>query len=336
MNKIFKIVLLPFILIASSSSCDDGDIILNEDISFDVSSLDFCTINDEDGNVQTTVFFNINSTTNEVLSFETNNTFIPTQESVAASEIRAVEQLNLSLRDFDSTITRDYFCSGIPDSSIQILSELTGDRGNIQIQTRNITTLDGDEDNDGLSNEAEGFFLPENVTALADGSIPVGTNLSIFRDTDSDGIPDFRDQDDDNDNVITAAELQLDSTTNTRVPMDTDGDSIPDHLDDDDDGDGIITRNEITETGPLPNSPENRNPDELPHYLNDQISDEIVADITITNIFRTTFRTSVIGLFVGLTDGSSTITRDILRFGEFDISETEESTPVTPEEEETP
>ena len=327
MNKIFKIVLLPFMLIASS--CDDGDIILNEDISFDTSSLSFCTINDDAGNVQSTVFFNINNTTNEVLSFEINNAFIPTQESVAASEIRAVEQLNLSLRDFDSTVTSDYFCSGIPDSSIQILSELTGDRGNIQIQTRNITTLNGDEDDDGLSNEAEGFFLPENVTALADGSIPVGTNLSVFRDTDSDGIPDFRDQDDDNDNVITAAELQLDSTTNTRVPMDTDGDSIPDHLDDDDDGDGIITRNEITETGPLPNSPENRNPDELPHYLNDQISDEIVADILILNTFRTTFRTSVIGLFVGLTDGSSTITRDILRFGEFNV-------PMTMSEEETP
>ncbi len=334
MNRFLKLMFLP--LLISLYCCDDGDIILNEDINFDIADLDFCNLNDENGDIQSTVFFNINSTTNEVLSFELDNsTFIPTQESVTASETRAVEMLNLSLRDFDSAITRDYFCSGIPDSSIQILSELTGDRGNIQIQTRNITTLSGDDDGDGLSNEEEGFFLPENVTALADGSIPVGTNLSIFMDTDSDGIPNFRDQDDDNDNVITSAEIDTDSETGEVTLTDTDGDTIPDYLDTDDDGDEIPTINEISDPSFFPNNNIDRNPDGIPNFLNSEATtDNNIPTQIVTNTFNSTFRTSVVGLFVGLSNGEATITRDLLRFGEFDVTESVLESPEVPEIEE--
>lgn len=339
MRNPFRIILF-CLLIITINACDDGDIILDEDINFEINNLEFCNINNSEGITQSTVFYNINNSTNEVLSFEINNgSFIPTQESIEASEIRPVEQLNLTLRDFDSSVTRDYFCSGIPDSSIQILSELEGNSGNIRIQTRNITTLDGDDDRDGLTNEEEGFsidLLP-NATQLPDGFITVGTDFSNLLDTDEDDIPDFRDQDDDNDNVITAMELDTDEDSNIII-RDTDGDSIPDYLDTDDDNDDVLTRNEITEEGPLPNDFVNRNPDGLPNFLNNNVTDELAAKVLIENTFLNTFRTSVTGSFVGLSDGESTITRDILRFGEFDETEeeaTEETTIEVEEVEET-
>lgn len=323
MRNLLKYLLF-CLLIITQHACDDGDIILDEDINFEIDNLEFCNINNSEGVTQSTVFYNINTSTNEVLSFEINNgSFIPTQESIEASEIRPVEQLSLTLRDFDSSVTRNYFCSGIPDSSIQILSELEGNSGNIQIQTRNITTLDGDDDRDGLTNEEEGFsidLLP-NATQLPDGFITVGTDFSNLLDTDEDDIPDFRDQDDDNDNVITAMELDTDEDSNIII-RDTDGDLIPDHLDIDDDNDDVLTRNEITEEGPLPNSPINRNPDGLANFLNDEISNEFIATNLLGNTFTNRFRTSVIGLFIGLSDGESTITRDRLRFGEFDTTDT--------------
>lgn len=318
----YNFLTLIILVLFSIVSCDDGDILLDEEIDFDSNDLEFCNLRNEEGEIRTTVFFNINPSTNEVLSFQLNNSnFIPTQESVEASETRPVENLNLSLRDFDTTINANYFCSGIPNSSVQILSELRGVSGNIEIQTRNITTLDGDDDGDGLTNEEEGFdpsLIPE-VLTFADNQITIRTDLSVFEDSDEDGIPDFRDQDDDNDNVITAQEITRDSENNTIILTDTDSDGTPDYLDTDDDGDGVLTINEISEDGEFPNSDENRNPDGLPHYLNNQIQEELTATERIGNRFNSRFRTSVVGLFVGLSDGTSTIIRDILRFGEFDV-----------------
>lgn len=324
----YNFLTLITLVIFSIVACDDGDILLDEEIDFDTNDLEFCNLRNAEGNIQTTVFFNINTSTNEVLSFQLNNSnFIPTQESVAASELRAVENLNLSLRDFDTTINENYFCSGIPNSSVQILNELRGVSGNIEIQTRNITTLDGDDDNDGLTNEEEGFdpSLILDVVTFADGQITIRTDLSVFQDSDEDGIPNFRDQDDDNDNVITAQEITRDTENNTIIQTDTDGDGTPDYLDIDDDGDSVLTINEISEEGPLPNSPENQNPDGLPNYLNNQIQEELIATERIENRFSSRFRTSVVGLFVGLSDGTSTIIRDILRFGEFDVIDTVEA-----------
>lgn len=336
MQTILKTIIFT-VLLTTIYACDDGDIILDEDINFDTNSLDFCNINNDEGITQSTVFFNINNQTNEVLSFEINNgSFIPTQESVEASEIRPVEQLNLSLRDFDSSVTSNYFCSGIPDASIQILSELVGNSGNIQIQTRNITTLDGDDDRDGLTNQEEGFNIAviANPEEFADGMITIGTDLSVFLDSDEDGIPDFQDRDDDNDNVFTEDELDIDDESGLVIIRDTDEDTIPDYLDTDDDNDGVPTRNEISEEGPFPNNGVNQNPDGLANFLNDQITNDMMATSLISNTFRNTFRTSVIGLFVGLSDGSATITRDLLRFGEFDVSEEEATEEIIIEAEE--
>ena len=319
MQNLLKRTLICLLIIAISG-CDDGDIILNEDLNFEIDDLQFCNINNSQGTPQSTVFFNINSDTNEVLSFEINNgSFIPTRESVEALETRPVEQLNLTLRDFDSNITSNYFCSGIPDSSIQILTELQGTSGNIQIQTRNITTLNGDDDQDGLTNADEGLSISSlpNATQLPDGFIILGTDLSNLLDTDEDGIPNFRDQDDDNDNVFTSLEIDSDSETEEVIFTDTDGDTIPDYLDPDDDNDGVLTRNEITQDGPSPTSNQNQSLG-IFHYLNDQVSNEIISDTQVGNTFTNIFRTSVIGSFISFSDGVSTITRDKLDFGEFD------------------
>ena len=326
MKSIYSFILS--LLLVSSISCDDGDVIVDEGFDFTPTDLTFCnTGSGQTGNIGSAVFFNINNTTNEVIAFEINNRFFDnTNESIAGGEIIPAERINVSYRKFDSNITANYFCSGIPDSNIQIVSELIGDRGNVEITTRNVTKLDDDDDGDGLSNEDENFIIPELATSFPDNFITIGTDLTIFRDSDSDGIPDFRDLDDDNDNVRTSMELNEDGTT-----RDTDEDGIPDHLDNDDDGDGVLTRNEISENATNPLDDENKDANELPHYLNSEVTSSFEATELLINRFNNSFKTSVLGRFIGLSDGTTTITRDRLVFGEFNASESKVDTVKIPE-----
>jgi len=332
--SIFTFFLLPFFI-----ACDDGDVIVDQGFEFNPGDLELCNTgslepNNEQSNAaeNNAVFFNINSSTNEVIAFQLNNRFFDaTNVSDAGSEIVSVENVNLVFLDFDASITSDYFCSGIPDTSINIISELRGDRGNIEITTQNITRPDGDDDSDGISNEDE-FFENSGTTLreLLDGSVLVGRDLTIFRDSDGDGIPDFRDSDDDNDNVRTALELNQDDIATEEnegnTPMDTDGDGIPNHLDTDDDGDGVLTRNEITETAIFPTDGENRNEDNLPNYLNAGITTSFEATELLLNRFTNSFRTTVLGRSVGLREGEQTISREFLPFGELNASAVEEDT----------
>jgi fibro-slime domain-containing protein len=75
-------------------------------------------------------------------------------------------------------------------------------------------SADGDEDNDGITNQMESYQL--------------GT------DTDSDGNPDFKDTDSDNNTILDNVEVG-----NPTNPTDTDGDGKANFRDLDDDGDGI-------------------------------------------------------------------------------------------------
>jgi len=111
-------------------------------------------------------------------------------------------------------------------------------------------TIDPDEDNDGVSDEAEGE---------ADGT-----------DTDGDGTPDYLDTDSDNDNISDMDEAGLDEFDDdgsrditpdeyddigdTPLP-DTDGDGIPDIHDEESDGDGLTDEEEAgdTDTSTPPN-----------------------------------------------------------------------------------
>jgi len=303
-------LLLNFLFI----SCDDGDIIVDPGFVFNTTDLELCNTGDPlEASSGNAVFFNINSTTNEAIAFELSNRFYSlTTESVGNGEEIPVERTNFFYRKFDSRITSDYFCSGIPSSTDNIISELKGDRGTITINTVNVSKLNGDDDRDGINNEDEGFFADVNRPTAVDGFISVGTDLTIFQDTDKDGIPDFRDLDDDNDNVRTSSELD----ENNMPILDTDGDGVFNHLDNDDDGDMIPTRNEITEEAVLPTDARNANADELNFYLdlNENTNNRPAASL-LTNIHTELFRTNVLSEFVGLTDGSSTITKSNLPFG---------------------
>jgi fibro-slime domain-containing protein len=75
-------------------------------------------------------------------------------------------------------------------------------------------SADGDEDNDGITNQMESYQL--------------GT------DTDGDGNPDFKDTDSDNNTILD--DVEVGNPTN---PTDTDGDGNANFKDLDDDGDGI-------------------------------------------------------------------------------------------------
>jgi len=325
-----KNIFILSLLFISFVSCDDGDVIVDEGFTFKSADLAFCnTGSGQTGNIGNAVFFNINSTTNEVIAFEINNRFFDkTAESIEGGEIKAVETTNVSYRKFDSNVTADYFCSGIPNSTIKIISELIGNGGTIEINTRNVAKLDGDDDGDGLKNENERFIIPQsaNTIVFPDGFITVGTDLTDFLDSDSDGIPNFRDLDDDNDNVRTADELDNDGKE-----QDTDGDGTPDHLDNDDDGDGVLTRDEISENATNPQDNENKNADGLPNYLNKEVNTEFKAKELLSNRFNNSFKTSVLGKFIGLSDGTTTITRDKLIFGEFDEIEPKVDTVKIPE-----
>jgi len=339
MKPIFSLIL--FLFIGITISCDDGDVIVDPGFVFNSDDLELCNTGDPlKANSGNAVFFNINTTTNEAIAFELSNRFYSlTTPSVENGEEIPVERTNFFYRKFDSRITSDYFCTGIPSSTNNIISELKGDGGTITINTVNVSKLDGDDDRDGINNKDEGFFADINRPAAVDGFIAIGTDLTIFKDTDKDGIPDFRDLDDDNDNVRTSSELNDDNAT-----LDTDGDGIFNHLDNDDDGDMVPTRNEITEEAILPTDGRNANNDELNFYLDkDENTNNRQAESLFTNTHTEFYRTNVVSEFVGLSDGNSTITKSNLPFGiledsksveiELDIEEIRviEMPPATPE-----
>jgi len=327
MKSIYLFISLVFL--GSLTSCDDGDIILDPGFTFESDDLESCNTDgspevENDGN---SVFFNINTTTNEVIAFELNNRYNLTTASVLpGGQDFPVENNNFSYRKFASRVTSNYFCSGIPDASIDITTELRGDRGTITITTLNVSELDSDDDGDGIPNDEEGFDIDEERPIFPDGTVLVGNDLSIFLDTDDDGIPDFKDIDDDNDNVLTRNETMRNDEGEF---ADTDGDGIPNYLDDDDDGDMILTRNEITAGRPFPDSEGNTRVDVF-FYLDDQSTNMMESDTLLINTRQDSFRTSVNVSFLGLSDGNNTISKDELDLGELirrrEISSDEEAT----------
>ncbi|RIK39514.1 MAG: hypothetical protein DCC55_17910 [Chloroflexi bacterium] len=104
----------------------------------------------------------------------------------------------------------------------------------------------GDDDNDGILNEAECSDFPN------------------CPDTDGDGTPDYLDPDDDGDGVWT----QYECPDHPDCP-DTDGDGNPDYLDPDDDGDGkpTITENADPNGDGNPDDALDSDGDGIPDYL---------------------------------------------------------------------
>ncbi|RKS42702.1 hypothetical protein BC962_3159 [Gillisia mitskevichiae] len=255
------------------TSCDDGDIIINN-FDFEDDSIESCA---KVGRPK--VFFIINSDDIfESISLVTNNTAISELASILTINTETDISFNLdsnnkiNYRVYDGSITTDYFCNSLPPSGPKVIQEFVSVGGTVKISTTRIYLDSTDSDGDGIK-DADEF----------DG------------DTDDDGIPNKFDIDDDGDNVLTSTELY--ATGDNTVFQDTDQDDKPNYLDKDDDGDGILTREEITAGDQLPTA--NVNDENLANYLNFDIAERFTGDITdITtrdNVFNVKY-TSVINI----------------------------------------
>lgn len=302
-------------------SCDDGDIIVS-DFDFENNTLESCYSGEDDDQ---TVFFNVNADSDEVIFVIIDGEFDFEEEfdsTIDSSSDVIGDDTNLfryiKFDSFTSADTEDYFCSAIA-SNLTIERQLNGDGGTLSIVTTNTVELDGDEDNDGLTNEQEGYI--EDTPA---------EDFNTLLDSDQDGIPDFRDQDDDNDNVATRNELyNLDTdgediTTDEDedgIPdvvgfLDTDGDGNLDYLDTDDDGDGTPTRLEFVEASSIRPESNFNGSDQLALYLDPTeavAGTHVDTPIMIDNSYTTSFETIVRIDNLELSgNGEGTITRDLV------------------------
>ncbi len=258
-------------------SCDDGDIIITS-FEFDDVDLQICKGIKENE----FVFFKINTTVNEAISYNFINEAF--SDTIVTSEPIFIDlndkSSSLVYRQFNTSITADYYCSNIPPSTILVTEELIGSSGIAEITTQIIE----EDDNDGIPAEDEDLNRNGN---LEDD------------DTDKDGIPNYKDQDDDNDNILTSVEIPNQIPDNDD-PRDTDGDDIPDYLEDDDDGDGVPTVNEdvtINDDGTIGNNnprDDDSDGDGILNYLDaDTVESNDAAKPTLDNTVQTTFRTTV-------------------------------------------
>lgn len=263
-----------FFILLLVISCDDGDIIITN-FEFDDVDLQLC----EGAIPNEFVFFKINTSTNEAISYN----FI---DGTYSEEMETDEPILIDLenddntliyRQFNTAITASYYCNNIPDSNIIVTEELISIRGQAQI----INEIVSEDDNDGV--EAI-FESPNQVDPLADpdeDEVPnylddnmensnigdVNNAIEPGYDSDNDGIPDFKDQDDDDDNVLTSVELPNGIPDDDSF-LDTDGDTVPNYLDTDDDGDGVLTRDEDVDGNGNPRDDDTDN-DGVANYLDD-------------------------------------------------------------------
>ena len=296
MRNIFYITFLLIVF----SSCNDGDIIINN-FEFEDASIKSCGKNG-----RPKVFFKINTeNVFESISLVTNNTAISDSASVLTTNIENVIRFDLdninkiNYRVYDGTITSDYFCNSLPPSTPKVIQEFISVGGTVVITTETATANETDTDGDGVPNNEE-----------------------EPGDTDDDGILNINDIDDDGDNVLTKVEITNGSgdEVNAAGDRDTDQDGIPNYLDDDDDGDGKLTKFEVQEADQLPTDAENIE-NELAFYL-DRTKTNALSEVTATiqNKIDTKYRSfiTIQNLKLQNQDGSGEeISFSSYEFGEF-------------------
>ncbi|WP_299254613.1 hypothetical protein [uncultured Aquimarina sp.] len=307
------------------TSCNDGDIIVTS-FEFEDVDLQLC----QGAKPNEFVFFKINTSVNEAISYN----FIDATYSVTTiTENPIIIDLEtpdngLIYRKFNNTITADYYCNNIPDSSIIVTEELLSISGQATI----INEIVSEDDNDGVESilEAPSEIDPEDDPdgdgvpnylddAMADSTIgnadQTADNLGIEDgyDTDGDQIPDFRDQDDDNDNVLTSVELP-NSDPNDDSFLDTDEDGIPNYRDDDDDGDGILTKDEDINGNGNPRD-DDTDGDGIANFLDTDDAISVTAESILSNTVITTFRTTLTVSDLILNEVNDQFTNDDFSFG---------------------
>ncbi|WP_026838822.1 hypothetical protein [Gillisia sp. JM1] len=308
MRKYFYIAFL-FI---GFTSCDDGDIIINN-FDFGDTTIKSCA---KDGKPK--VFFKINTEdVFESISLVINNADVSNLKNIISTTTDPISfsldnNNKINYRLYDGTVTNDYFCNTLPPSNPKVVQEFISVGGTVVITTEEEYIDKEDSDGDGIDDVDE-----------------------LTEDTDGDGIMNVLDIDDDGDNVATSRE----TTTANDDPLvnglrDTDDDGIPNYLDNDDDGDEILTREEVTAGDLFPNNPANANDADLAHYLNPFISDKFTGDInTLPNEISVKYRSiiTIERLKLQNQDGSAEeIAFEAYNFGEFISTNIEITIPPTP------
>lgn len=304
------------------SSCDDGNVIVT-DFNFDSDSqLNRC----QNGSSQ--VFYIVNTNPDETISFSfSDDDFDGTYEGLIGPQTETIdlsESNKLVYRTYNGKINgNSYFCSGIPPSKPEVTDEyISVNGGSIEL----ITSVIAQDDNDGIPAEKEDLN---------------GNGNYDDDDSDGDGIPNYLDTDDDNDNVPTKVEINVisDNVGDNGYP-DTDGDGIPNYLDEDDDNDGTLTRQEDlnahdnldSDGNPILNPTDDINDDNVPNYLNPNISTaaEPPIDGYLDNIITRKFKIRVIAKNVTLknTATGEEIVEETLELGSFTVTSNDEKIPM--------
>ncbi len=125
---------LSLFIVISFSACNDGDVIVT---SFDFESIDLNVC----GDVGDYVFFKINNTNLETLSFQ-----LRTQDSLLTKEDTLTFNIDattnvVNYRTFSDEIPTDYFCSSIPPTAPEIKLDYTSTEGIANVQTRITDTI---------------------------------------------------------------------------------------------------------------------------------------------------------------------------------------------------
>lgn len=292
------------ISILSFYSCDDGDII-TVDLEFD-ETFKAC-------GTKGLVFYKTKNNPSESLSISI--------ASLSISDLLEVGENNIYEADFALSTTNTFnyrtysnaslptsglFCSDVPLSSVNIVTDIVSTSGNVHIKT--ILTED---DNDGIPAYLEDIN---------------GNGDLTDDDTDGDGIPNYLDEDDDGDNILTKNEKPNPNGDNDLSDaQDTDGDGIPDYLDNDDDGDGVLTRDEENQS--VDQNPANDiSLNGIADYLNPEVATTVPATAFRQHII---YQTYLVTLTVSNFD-LQIISLDVYEFGVLDDSSLSTSRVQTP------
>ncbi|WP_155807155.1 hypothetical protein [Gillisia marina] len=261
-------------LFVGFTSCDDGDIIINN-FDFEDATLTSCK---KAGKAKVLYIIN-NDDIFETISLQATNTAFSEEADVLSTNTSSDIRFDLSTsnkltyRTYDGTVPPNYFCSDIPPSNPKVNEEFISVGGTVVINT--IAEFNStDKDGDGVPDAEE-----------------------LDEDTDGDGIMNVDDNDDDGDNILTSTEIANfnEDAVNEDGYRDTDEDGTANYLDDDDDNDTVKTKREVSEESQDPTAPENRNADGLANYLNPLIKDEFTGEIAIVpNVISVTYRSSII------------------------------------------
>lgn len=299
-----SLLIVIIISLASTFSCNDGDII--------TIALDFDDTFESCGNL---VFFNTKNDPAESLSIKITSPALTLNDLLkvgADKTLTTTRTINGTSNTFNyrsyADLVSNLFCNDIPPSDIIITNDLESTSGTIVITTK-LT----EDDNDGI------------LAALEDIN---GNGDLNDDDTDGDGIPNYLDIDDDGDNILTRDEKPDPNKTGTlKDAQDTDGDGIPDYLDADDDGDGTLTHDEENYSQDQNPANDVTNSDVGPDYLNPEVFSLVPATAYREH---TIYQTYVITLVIN-NISLPNLSQDVFDFGTLNNSALSTSRKLTPD-----